>query len=65
MRVVVIGGGITGLAAAHRLVELASAGSFELDIRLLEAGDHTGGVIRTERRDGFVLERGPDSMITD
>jgi protoporphyrinogen/coproporphyrinogen III oxidase len=65
MRVIIVGGGITGLAAAHRLTELARERSLSLDLRLLEAGDRLGGVIATERRDGFVLEKGPDSFITD
>lgn len=61
-RIVVVGGGITGLAAAHRLIEL---GGDEVEVTVLEASDHPGGAIATERRDGFVLEKGPDSMITD
>jgi oxygen-dependent protoporphyrinogen oxidase len=65
MRVVVIGGGVTGLAAAHRLGELAAERGLTLDLRLLEASDRLGGVIRTVHREGCVLEHGPDSMITD
>lgn len=65
MRVVVIGGGVTGLAAAHRLTELAEEQGRSLDLHLLEASPRLGGAIGTERRDGFVLEEGPDSMITD
>lgn len=61
-RLVVIGGGITGLAAAHRVLERAP-GAFE--VVLLEAGDRLGGVIATERRDGFLLEGGPDSFISE
>jgi oxygen-dependent protoporphyrinogen oxidase len=64
-RIVVIGGGVSGLAAAHRLVELGGERGLALDVRLLEAGARAGGAISTERRDGFVLEHGPDSMITD
>lgn len=64
-RVVVIGGGISGLAAAHRLLELSREAGRALDVVLLEAGPQTGGVIRTERRDGFLLERGPDSFISE
>ncbi len=63
-RVVVVGGGIAGLAAAHRLVEHAQAGA-PLDVVLLEAADRLGGSIGTERSGGFVLERGADSMITE
>src|SRR5215475_15530056 len=64
-RIVIIGGGITGLAAAHQLVELRHARSFDLEITLLEATDRLGGVIQTEYRDGFLLERGPDSFISE
>lgn len=61
-RVVVVGGGISGLAAAHRLAELRP----ELDITLLEAGPRCGGWLGTEiTDDGFVIEHGPDSIVTD
>lgn len=62
-RLVVVGGGISGLAAAHRAAERARAG--ELELVVLEASERTGGVARTERRDGFLLECGPDSFITE
>jgi len=65
LRVVVVGGGISGLAAAHRLVELARAEGRLLDLVLLEAADRLGGTIRTERADGFVLDAGPDSFISE
>lgn len=65
MRLVVIGGGISGLAAAHRAIELAAERSLQVEVRLIEAGERLGGTISTARRDGFVLEDGPDSMITD
>jgi len=61
-RVVIIGGGITGLAAAHRLHEL---GQGTLEIRLLEARDRVGGSIGTTRQDGLILETGPDSILTE
>ena len=64
-RIVVIGGGISGLAAAHRLVELSREQQRPIDLRLLEAGDRLGGVIATERRDGFVIEAGPDSFLSE
>jgi len=60
-RVVVIGGGISGLAAAHRLTELSKS----LHVTLLEASPRLGGTIRTDRREGFLLERGPDSFISE
>ncbi|MGI9166828.1 MAG: protoporphyrinogen oxidase [Pyrinomonadaceae bacterium] len=63
--VVVIGGGIAGLAAAHRLIERRRDNPRGFDVMLLEATARLGGVIQTEHRDGFVLERGPDSFISE
>lgn len=57
--VVIIGGGISGLAAAHRLSEQHA------HVTLLEASPRLGGTIQTEHRDGFLLERGPDSFISE
>lgn len=59
--IVVIGGGISGLAAAHRLVELSPGAQ----VTLVEASSRLGGTIRTDERDGFLLERGPDSFISE
>ena len=64
-RIVVIGGGITGLAAAHRILECCSQASQPAEVRLLEAGPQVGGIIKTDERDGFLIERGPDSFITE
>jgi oxygen-dependent protoporphyrinogen oxidase len=63
--VVVVGGGMAGLAAAHRLVEIAREQQLALDVVLLEAGTRLGGTIATERTDGFTLEAGPDSILTE
>ena len=63
--VIVIGGGVSGLAAAHRLTELGRAGSLDLRVTLLEASDRLGGVIATEHADDLLIELGPDSYITD
>jgi protoporphyrinogen/coproporphyrinogen III oxidase len=64
-RVVVVGGGIAGLAAAHRLVELNKEQSLGLEVMLLEASSRLGGTIATERVDDFIVEAGPDSFITE
>jgi oxygen-dependent protoporphyrinogen oxidase len=61
-RVVIVGGGISGLAAAHRLIEL---GLPPTQITLLEASGRLGGTLETRQRDGFLLERGPDSFISE
>jgi protoporphyrinogen/coproporphyrinogen III oxidase len=55
--VAIIGGGISGLSAAYALHKR------QVPYLLLEAGRSLGGVIRTETRDGFLLEGGPDSML--
>jgi len=65
MRLAVIGGGITGLAAAHRAVELARESGRSLELTVLEGADRLGGIIQTERRDGFLIECGPDSFISE
>jgi oxygen-dependent protoporphyrinogen oxidase len=64
-RIAVVGGGIAGLAAAHRLTELSREQQRPLDLMLLEAGPRLGGSIATERTDGFVIEAGPDSFISE
>src|ERR1051325_5716232 len=64
-RIVVVGGGIAGLAAAHRIVELNREKSLGLELALLEASSRLGGSIATERVDDFLVEAGPDSFITE
>jgi protoporphyrinogen/coproporphyrinogen III oxidase len=64
-RIVVIGGGIAGLAAAHRLIELKRETSLDLEVILLEASSRLGGSIATERIGDFLVEAGPDSFITE
>jgi protoporphyrinogen/coproporphyrinogen III oxidase len=64
-RIVVIGGGIAGLAAAHRLLELRNEQPLDLDVLLLEASNRLGGCIATERVGDFLIEAGPDSFISE
>src|SRR3989454_2358176 len=64
-RVVVVGGGIAGLAAAHRVVEWSRERGRSVDLTLVEAADRLGGAIQTERRDGFLVECGPDSFLSE
>ena len=58
--IVVIGGGISGLAAAYYLKKNAPE---PLSVSLLEAGSYWGGKIITHRSDGFVVEGGPDTFV--
>jgi protoporphyrinogen/coproporphyrinogen III oxidase len=65
MRVIVIGGGLSGLTAAHRIHERARTFRRPVELTVLEARERLGGVIWTDRVDGFTTERGPDSFITN
>ena len=55
-QVVVIGGGISGLACAYRLWQLG------VPVTLLEAEERAGGLIGTVEQDGFLFETGPQSF---
>lgn len=56
--VLVIGGGISGLACAYQLQQNG------IPVRLLEAGNRPGGMIATEEHDGFRFDLGPQSFLT-
>ena len=56
--VAVVGGGISGLAAAHRLISNAPPASVRVTV--LEAGPRFGGWIRTEEFAGRPVDVGPD-----
>jgi len=63
-RVAVLGGGITGLAAAYTLACARQSGA-PVEELLIEGRDRLGGVIRTEHLEGFVIEAGPDSFLAE
>jgi protoporphyrinogen/coproporphyrinogen III oxidase len=65
-RIAIIGGGIAGLSAAHFLEKARRERNDATDLAwtLFEKSDRLGGVIKTENRDGYVLEAGPDSFLT-
>ena len=64
-RLVIVGGGITGLSAAHRAVEIARERGLGLQLTLIEARERLGGSIASERVDGFLVEAGPDSFLSE
>jgi oxygen-dependent protoporphyrinogen oxidase len=64
MRTAIIGGGIAGLAAAYELEKARAAGA-NVEYTLYEAGERLGGSLASEMVDGAVLERGPDSFLTE
>ncbi len=54
-QVIILGAGITGLTVAHHLNRNG------MDVKVLEKEDHTGGTMTTVHKDGWVIERGPNS----
>ncbi len=64
MRTAIIGGGIAGLAAAYELEKARSANP-SVEYTLFESRDRLGGSLATDIHDGTVLERGPDSFLTE
>jgi protoporphyrinogen/coproporphyrinogen III oxidase len=64
-RVVVVGAGITGLAAAYRLREISLERGLTIDLSVLERASRIGGCIETQCDGEFVLELGPDSIVTE
>jgi oxygen-dependent protoporphyrinogen oxidase len=57
--IAIVGGGIAGLATAY---QLANDG---VEFTLFEASERLGGIVETVHRDGFVIECGPDSWVTE
>jgi protoporphyrinogen/coproporphyrinogen III oxidase len=55
--VVIVGAGITGLAAAYYLSKMG------IDFRIIEKSTRAGGVITTEKENGFVYETGPNTGV--
>jgi oxygen-dependent protoporphyrinogen oxidase len=63
-RIAIIGGGISGLSAAHTIEEKRQSGA-EVGYVLFESSPRLGGVMVTDRVDGCLVEAGPDSFLTE
>jgi protoporphyrinogen/coproporphyrinogen III oxidase len=59
VHVVVVGAGISGLAAAEELLR----SNAKATVTLLDSAPEIGGMIRTERYQGYLIERGPDVIL--
>lgn len=64
-RVAIIGGGISGLAAAYYLKRYAAAKGLPIEVCVIERERRLGGAIRTEYKDGFTVEAGPDCFLSE
>jgi oxygen-dependent protoporphyrinogen oxidase len=64
-RIAILGGGISGLSAAFRLLELSARHEMPLEVTLLERGQRLGGALHTIREQGFIAEAGADSFLTE
>ena len=62
-RVVIVGGGITGLTTGLHLKDRAGEVDGGLEVVVLEANEDPGGNIRTRREEGFTIERGPNGYL--
>ncbi|CAM4339927.1 protoporphyrinogen oxidase [Paenibacillus typhae] len=62
-KVVIIGGGLSGLSAAFYVRKYYREAGVQPDIVLLEKENVLGGKIETLQREGFVIEKGPDSFL--
>jgi oxygen-dependent protoporphyrinogen oxidase len=62
-RVVIVGGGIAGLATAFSLQEQAAGAGLPLSCTVIEASPTWGGKIVTHQVGDFIIERGPDSFL--
>lgn len=61
-KVIIVGGGITGLTSAYYLQKEVRENNLPIDVVLVEASLRVGGKIHTVRKDGFIIERGPESF---
>jgi oxygen-dependent protoporphyrinogen oxidase len=68
IRIAILGGGISGLAAAYEL-ELARRKNPDIDWHLYESSNRLGGIVETTTRHtdagDYILEGGPDAWVTD
>ncbi|KJD43698.1 protoporphyrinogen oxidase [Paenibacillus terrae] len=62
-KVVILGGGISGLSAAFYVKKLAEDRQLEVEITLVEKSERLGGKLQTVRQNDFMIEKGPDAFL--
>ncbi len=65
MNIIIVGAGLAGLTTAYKIQRYCLQRKLQAQIKLLEGSKHVGGVIQTEMRDDFLLEKGPDCFISE
>jgi oxygen-dependent protoporphyrinogen oxidase len=65
LRIAIIGGGLAGLSAAHRLRELSKSSATPIQVTLFEAGSRLGGIVGTQRIGDYLVDTGADSFLTN
>ncbi|RDW18228.1 protoporphyrinogen oxidase [Oceanobacillus arenosus] len=63
-KIVIVGGGITGLSAAYKLQKEIDSQGLAIELKLIEASGRLGGKIKTLKKDGYTIEQGPDSLLS-
>lgn len=63
-KIVILGGGISGLTAAYYVKKIASENQISVNITLIEKENRLGGKLQTVKRDGFTIEKGPDAFLS-
>jgi len=64
-KIAIVGGGMSGLASAHRLLELGRKNEQAVEIMLFDAADRLGGIVGTKHIGNYLVEMGADSFITN
>ena len=62
-RIAIVGGGLAGLTAALKLIDLAERGGLSVAVTLFEASDRLGGAIETVHEGDYLIERGADAFL--
>jgi len=64
-KIAIIGGGVSGLSCAWFIQQAFQQKKQPVSLKVFEGTPHFGGVIRTQQKDGFIYESGPDTFISE
>ncbi len=64
-KIVVLGGGISGLATAYLIKTQAQAANLDIELKIIEKDSRSGGKFRSEAVDGYLCEWGPNGFLTN